>query len=73
MKVLEHGVKFGKLKVDVFVYADDILPISKTRAGLCDQLDCVTEFDIKNEIKFNPSKSVFIIFNKNVKMRAVDR
>ncbi|CAF0837264.1 unnamed protein product, partial [Brachionus calyciflorus] len=39
----EHGVKFGSAKVDIVAYADGILLLSQTRAGLRDQLSFVTD------------------------------
>ncbi|CAF0805401.1 unnamed protein product [Brachionus calyciflorus] len=70
---LEHGVSFGDLKVDIIVYADDILLIIETRNGLREQLNCVTEYGKENEIKFNPNKSVFMVFNKSTLNRMEDR
>ena len=70
---LEHGISFGTIKVDIVIYADDILLINQSRGGLRDQLNCVTNYGAKKEIKFNPNKTVYMVFNKNVRMGAAER
>ena len=47
--------------------------ISQTRSGLRDQLALVSNYRHVNEIKFNPEKTVFLIFNKKVIMSLDDR
>ncbi|CAF1025673.1 unnamed protein product [Brachionus calyciflorus] len=49
----KHGVNFGKVKADIVAYADDILLISQTKAGLREQLDYVSQYGLENDIKFN--------------------
>ncbi|CAF0811999.1 unnamed protein product [Brachionus calyciflorus] len=68
----EHGVKFGSVKVDIVAYAVDILLLSQTRAGLRDQLSFVADFGEKNEIKFNPQKSVYMILGISNKCKTTD-
>ncbi|CAF1004711.1 unnamed protein product, partial [Brachionus calyciflorus] len=53
-------------KIDLIVYADDIILISTTKLGLQQQIIILEEFGIFNEIKYNPNRTVFIVFNKNV-------
>lgn len=57
-----EGATLGKIKIDIIMYADDILLISEKKSGL-DKLLSITElFGKKWEIKFNPSKTVYMEF-----------
>jgi len=63
---LEHGVQVGHQKLEVIAYADDILLISTTRKGMQVQLDALTKYGIDFDIKWNPLKTEYIIFNKDL-------
>jgi hypothetical protein len=44
-------------KIDIIVYADNILLISTTKRGLQTQLEAVEEYGNQYEIKYNPKKT----------------
>ena len=44
------------------MYADDICPLAPSAIGLQRMLDVCLDFSIRNDIKFNPIKSVCIVF-----------
>lgn len=69
----KHGISIGKLKIDILLYADDILLCSTTRCGLQKLIKIVEEYGQSLEIKFNPSKTQMIIFNDNVKLNKTNR
>jgi len=52
IELLNAGIKMGKIKIDIILYADDMLNV-------------LTAFGQKNEIKFNGSKTSLMIFNKS--------
>lgn len=63
----EPGLKIGaNMKIDIIVYADDIILISTTKQGLNKQIKEVEKFGTNNEISYNPSKTTFMIFNNSV-------
>ncbi|CAF1136071.1 unnamed protein product, partial [Brachionus calyciflorus] len=59
---LKVGIFIGGVKVDIIVYADDVLLISTSLSGLQKQLDVVHKYGIDNEIKYNPEKTVYLRF-----------
>ena len=61
----EAGVAIGTVNVDVLLYADDVVLVSHTREGLQSMLNVVSEFGTNNDTIFNPSKTIFMIFNKS--------
>ncbi|CAF1085401.1 unnamed protein product [Brachionus calyciflorus] len=69
----EYRVRINKVKIDVIAYADDILLVSSIKRGLQELLDKVNVSGNELEIKFNPSKTIFIIFNHKIKRSASDR
>ena len=62
---LEIGTKIGKLRIDILAYADDILLLAETKIDLQILLDKLSTLGSELEIKFNPSKSVYMVFNPN--------
>ena len=50
--------------MDIIIYADDILLLSRTRQELQNQLVTVDEFGYNNDLKFNSKKTNFMIFNE---------
>lgn len=52
------GLNFGKTKIDVIAYADDLLLVSSNKKELQELLDIVTENGRALEIKFNPRKTI---------------
>ncbi|RNA42314.1 RNA-directed DNA polymerase from mobile element jockey-like [Brachionus plicatilis] len=69
----ESGIKLSTVKIDVIAYADDLLLISQTKKVLQSLLEIVTYHGTKLEIKFNPSKTVYIIFSCKKTRTAADR
>ncbi|CAF0930523.1 unnamed protein product [Brachionus calyciflorus] len=67
------GVKFNSIKIDILAYADDLLLISPTKKGLQDMLDIISKIGKELEIKFNPNKTVYVIFNKKKSRNMKDR
>jgi hypothetical protein len=60
---MELGVKIGKMCIDVLAYADDILIITHTKINMQLMLNRLSELGEELEIKFNPNKSVYMVFN----------
>jgi hypothetical protein len=60
----DAGVKINKRKLDIVVYADDILLMSTTKKGLQEQINITQQFGETNEISYNPSKTILMVFNK---------
>lgn len=53
-------------KIDIIVYADDVLLISTTKSDLQSQINTVESYGVENEIKYNPEKTTLMIFNEKV-------
>ena len=66
------GLKFGSQKIYVVAYADDVLLISTTKLGLQKQLNILQEYGAKNEIKYNPQKTVYMVFNQKIQRNAAE-
>ncbi len=64
LQKLEMGYKLGNLIIDILAYADDILLISKAKLDLQILLQKLSNLGDELEIKFNPTKSVYMVFNK---------
>ena len=61
------GVSFNNLLIDILLYADDILLVSESKTNMLSMLNVMSNFGINNEIKFNPNKTVYTIFNSKLK------
>jgi hypothetical protein len=61
------GTTIKNQRVDILLYADDIILISDSENGLQRMIQKVEEFGNKWEIKFNPEKTVYMRFNDNNK------
>ncbi|RMZ94372.1 RNA-directed DNA polymerase from mobile element jockey-like [Brachionus plicatilis] len=62
---LDPGLRLNdENKIEIIVYADDILLLSTSKYGLKTQLEAIEEYGNKYEIKFNPDKTSFMIFNQ---------
>jgi hypothetical protein len=61
---LHLGIPIGDHRVSILLYADDIVILSETPAGLQEMLDSVTQWSYKNMIKFNVRKSNIMHFRK---------
>ena len=55
----KSGIKIQDIKVDIIMYADDILLISDTKESLQMLLNVTQRYGHKWEIKFNPDKTVY--------------
>ena len=60
---LNLGIKIGSLEIDVLAYADDILLITNTKLNMQIMLNKLSQCGEELEIKLNPDKSVYLIFN----------
>ena len=63
------GAKLGKVLLNIMLYADDIILVAFSRICLQRLLDIVAEFGKKREIKFNPDKSVTMVFENEIKKK----
>jgi len=63
---LNYGIPIGKLKIDIILYADDILLITDEKYKLSKMLNIMTKYGFDNEIKFNVSKTTLMVFNKTM-------
>jgi len=61
------GAKINELVLNILLYADDIILVSFSRFCLQALLNITGAFGIKREIKFNPDKSVIMIFENDKK------
>jgi hypothetical protein len=62
---LNLGALLGNSLVNIIVYADDILLVADCRTSLQSMLDIITQYGNDYEVKFNPSKTVYTIFNNS--------
>ena len=65
-----EGFQIGQMKFDTLMYADDIIIINCTKKGLQNQLKIVENFGNYYDLKYNPEKSVYMVFNKNIKLNS---
>ena len=63
IKESDEGLKLVNIKLDILVYADDILIINTTKRGLQNQLNIVENYGNEYDLKYNPSKTVLMIEN----------
>ena len=68
LDALNVGLRIDKSLINCLVYADDIFLLSYNKSGLQKMLNAINLFSLDREIKFNPQKTVFIVFNKNIKL-----
>ncbi len=62
---LNIGAKLGNIIISIIVYADDIMLVASSKTELQLMLDVITEYGTKYEVKFNPNKTVYTVFNNN--------
>ena len=63
LEKLEMGVEIGKLKCEVIMYAVDILLLANNEDQMQQLLNVVEQFGKKYQIKYNPDKTIFMVFN----------
>ena len=56
-------VKYGKLIIDILMYADDIMLVAPSHQKMQQMLDEVSKFSITHQIRFNPNRTMLLIFN----------
>jgi len=68
IKESKHGVYYGNknYKVDILLYADDILLVSTTKGGLQELLYITEKYGLDCEIVFNIEKTYTMVFNEKV-------
>ncbi|CAF0743838.1 unnamed protein product [Brachionus calyciflorus] len=66
------GLEIDTNKIDIVAYADDVLLVSSTKEGLQQQLNIVQDYGLNNEIKYNPDKTVFMIFHFKLKRNVAE-
>ena len=62
------GAKIGNLNIGILLYADDVLILSHSKADTQKQLNLLTEIGQILSIKYNPIKTVYMVYNKTVKI-----
>ena len=62
---MKAGIEYGKLIIDILLYADDIILLASTFRKMQDMLDELTKFSITHQIRFNPSKTNVMTLNMN--------
>ena len=60
-----YGCYIGTMFLGALGYADDVTVMAPTYISLKFMLKIVSEFGKEYHVKFNPSKSQFIVFSKN--------
>ncbi|RNA29712.1 RNA-directed DNA polymerase from mobile element jockey-like [Brachionus plicatilis] len=66
LEMLDVGIKLKKIKLDVVLYADDIMLISTCKYGLQRQLHIVQKYGLENGIKYNLDKTEFMLYNDSI-------
>ena len=65
LKKLNIGCAMGNMVINHLLYADDIVLISPSSAGLRKLLAVCEQFGIDNDLLFNASKSAIMVFKSN--------
>ena len=60
---LSIGIQCGKITIYILCYADGILLIAKSEEEMSKALMIVSNFGLSHEIKYNPNKTGYLIFN----------
>ena len=63
VRSLRVGCQIGNRSTNVLAYADDIVLLSPSRAGLQKLVEVCELFALTNDIKFNVKKTVCMVFN----------
>jgi len=58
-----QGIRIGKNKIDIILYADDVVLLSNSALGLQEMIRVVEQYGSKNEVKFNVAKTNILIFH----------
>ncbi len=63
------GIHIGSIRINLLLYADDIVLISETKREMQYLIDIVEQFGKIREIKFNPDKTNFLSVNGHCNIR----
>jgi hypothetical protein len=69
INALQDGVTLGDRRVSCLLYADDIVLLSNSAAGLQRMLDVCQKFAEKARFKFNISKCNIVVFSRDTTLR----
>ena len=58
IEVLKAGIKLVDTDIDVIIYADDIIIVATSKAGIQKQLNTIGEYGTEHGIKYNPNTNV---------------
>ena len=61
---LKLGIQIGTSNMDIIAYADNILLITNNQKNMQRMLNCLKRYGEVNKIKFNPSKTHYMVFNE---------
>jgi hypothetical protein len=61
------GISIGEMRIDIILYADDIALMSNSLEGLNTLLEITEKFGNKWEVKFNPTKTVYLAYGVSQK------
>jgi len=61
---LKVDVKYGKIKIDLLMYADDVIIVTSCSNEAQLMLNEITKISDSHEIKLNPDKTNMMIFDK---------
>ena len=61
------AIQYGKMNIDIIMYADDIIIIARTATEAQIMLNVLSEFSNSHQIKFNAGKTNLVIFNPKTK------
>jgi hypothetical protein len=61
---IDAGIEIGGIKIDILLYADDMLLVTNDKLKLKKMLNIITNYGNENEIKFNGTKTTMLIYNR---------
>ena len=62
------GIQFEHITIEVVMYADDIMLLSNIKSDLNKLLKIVEEYGYNYGMKFNPEKTMFMVFGDKILM-----
>jgi hypothetical protein len=63
-----HGIRIKEMKIDIIMYADDVILLANKLEDLEQMLEITEKYGKENEIKFNPTKTTYMIFTSTKKI-----
>jgi hypothetical protein len=61
------GIEIGNLTINILLYADDIVLLAKNPADMQHMINLVETFGNSLEVKFNPTKTNYMVINGHLK------